>query len=99
MSNAKCPDCGAEITERPQKSKRPGELLLICTGSPAHKWQGRIVGGYLHLSRTNAPAWHGEGRKVKAITVSPAEQKLMDEHGVSQQAVFQMGLDILRHKH
>ena len=97
MTETLCEICGSKITERPgRKSKRPGELLLIC--AQGHKWQGCIVEGHLHLYRSNYPGMVGEKRKVKTITVSPDEQELMDNHGISQQAVFLMGLDILRGK-
>jgi hypothetical protein len=95
IQNATCKDCGAPLKER-KKSKRPGELLLICTGEKPHKWQARMIEGHLHLYRSNWKGQRGEGRKVAAITISPWQQTILDARGVKQQHAFNLGIDILR---
>lgn len=98
IENAKCKDCGAQLVERDRKSKRPGELLLICQGETPHKWQGRMIEGHLHTYRTNWKGQRGERRKFAGITVAPWQQAIMDEKGVKQQYVFNLGIDTLRNK-
>lgn len=46
-----CKMCGSELTERPQKSKRPGETLFVCPACGS-KWQGRLIVGYWHTYKT-----------------------------------------------
>jgi len=94
--NATCPECGAALVEREKKSKRPGEILLIC--ERGHKRQGRLVSGYLHLYRSNYPGMVGEGRKQVAVTASIAEKELMSQRGVMPQDVWNLGIDTLRNK-
>jgi hypothetical protein len=96
MANAKCKDCGADLLEREKKSKRAREILLIC--EKGHKWQARLLDGYLHIYRTNWKGQRGEGRKVATITISPGEFMLMKKHNLKQQEVYLLGIDILRTK-
>lgn len=97
MTDAVCKDCGAPLIER-RKSARPGELLLICTGPEAHKWQARKHDGYLHLYRSNWKGHVGENRKIATITISDSERKIMEKNNVKQQEVFRMGIDTLYRK-
>lgn len=69
LSNTRCPDCGATLQER-GKSRRVGELLLICAGG--HKWQGTLRRGkdgavYLHPYRSSRRG--GEKMVVRSVRI------------------------------
>lgn len=101
MTNATCKDCGGVLSKRQKESKRPGEILLIC--SKGHKWQAREAKNsdgskYLHLYRSNWKGQRGEGRRVATITISKNQDALMDALGIKQQKVFELGIDLLRDK-
>jgi hypothetical protein len=79
MTQVVCKDCKAPLSFR-GKSKRKGELLLIC--SNGHKWQSRGVGLY----RTN---WKRPESKVfTGVRVYPADWEKLKAKGLSIQQVL-----------
>lgn len=79
MKKEVCKECGGLLKFR-GRSRRPGELLLIC--SNGHKWQSRGVGLY----RSN---WKKEGSKVfRGVRVYPADLEALKARGLSVQGVL-----------
>jgi hypothetical protein len=96
MLTCKTLNCNLELSERAgAKSKRKGETLLICPAG--HKWQGRYDGATCRIYKTNS--WKNrisEDKKQVAVSASASDRALMKQKGVMPQAVWNLGIDILR---